>query len=449
MPIRLFRLLILFMTTQPLSGAFRLIIVDPGHFHASLLQREMYSTLDPRVSVYARLGPELLDYLNRVSLFNARKDNPTHWDLDIHTGTDPMAAMLHDHPGDAVVFTGRNRGKIDRILASLGAGLHVFADKPWIISLSDLPKLEQALDLADRKSLIGYDIMTERYEVTSLLQRAFVNTPEVFGSFEKGSTGSPAIYAKSIHHVMKVVGGLPLRRSAWFFDIDEYGEALADVGTHVVDLVQWTAFPDSALDYHQDIEVLAGRHWPLSLTQAQFQQVTGETAFPASLAPHVHNGKLDYLCNNSVDYTLRGVHVKLEILWNWEAAPGTGDVYEASFHGTKARVELRQGKSENFIPEVYIVPAGPDQRAGVFAAVRDKVAALRKTWPGLDARESGSEMRLVIPDKYRVGHEAHFAQVATRFLEYMQSPKSIPAWERSNMVAKYFISTMGVELANR
>lgn len=58
-------------------------------------------------------------------------------------------------------------------------------------------------------------------------------------------------------------------------------------------------------------------------------------------------------------------------------------------------------------------------------------------------------MRLVIPEKYRVGHEAHFGQVATRFIEYMRSPESIPAWERSSMLAKYFVSTMGVELANR
>src|SRR5438477_9271842 len=108
----------------------RLIIVDPAHFHASLLQKQMYPWLDRRVSVYAPFGPEVVDYLNRVSLFNSRKDNPTRWELDVHLSDDPMAAMLRDHPGGFVVFTGRNRGKIDRILASLAAGLNVLADKP-------------------------------------------------------------------------------------------------------------------------------------------------------------------------------------------------------------------------------------------------------------------------------------------------------------------------------
>ena len=51
----------------------KLIVLDPGHFHASLVQSEMYPGLSKQVSVYAPLGPDVLDYLNRVALFNARK----------------------------------------------------------------------------------------------------------------------------------------------------------------------------------------------------------------------------------------------------------------------------------------------------------------------------------------------------------------------------------------
>ena len=418
----------------------KLIIVDPGHFHATLLQKDMYPWVDPRVTVYAPLGPDLLDYLNRISLFNSRAENPTRWALDIHTSNDPMAEMLRGHAGNIVVFTGRNRGKIDRILAALKAGLNVLADKPWIITAADMPKLEEALALAQRKNLAAYDIMTERYEVTSELQRELVNDREVFGTLEAGSAREPAVRARSIHHVMKVVAGTPLRRPAWFFDIDEYGEGLADVGTHVVDLVQWTAFPDQALDYRKDIEVLAGRRWPLKMTREQFTKVTGDAEFPPALASHVHGGVLDYYCNNSVAYTLRGVHVELEILWNWEAAEG-GDVYEASFRGTKSRVEIRQGKAEHFVPEVYIAGANAD----VAAAVEKRVATLQARWPGLAAVKSGAEIKMVVPEKFRVGHEAHFGQVTNRFFEYVTSPKSLPAWETPFMLAKYAVSTKGVE----
>ena len=86
---------------------------------------------------------------------------------------------------------------------------------------------------------------------------------------------------------MKVVAGIPIRRPVWFFDVDEYGERLADVGTHVVDWSNGTAFPDKALDYRKDVQVLAGKHWPTVISKAQFQRVTGEEDFPQQLAGHV------------------------------------------------------------------------------------------------------------------------------------------------------------------
>lgn len=438
----------------PLSGQrssmpARLIIVDPGHFHATLLQKEMYPDIASRVSVYAPLGPELLDYLNRISLFNTRAQDPTRWEMDVHCTARSMDEVLNDRAGNVVVFTGKNRGKIERIALAASAGFHVLADKPWIISSGEMPLLEKALATSGAKHVVAYDIMTERYEVTSELQRALVNTPEVFGELEPGTTERPGVYAKSIHHVMKVVAGVPLRRPAWFFDVGEYGEGLADVGTHVVDLVQWTAFPDQSIDYRKDIQVLAGHRSPLTLTKTQFKQVTGEPDFPAALAGSLRDGQLDYYCNNSVHYALKGIHVKLDILWNWEAPEGSGDIYEAAFTGTKARAEIRQGKNERFLPELYIVPVSPVSRSAVFTALRAKVQNLQSHWPGLGIQESGMEARLVIPEKYRVGHEAHFAQVARQFFAYVRGDQSMPAWEQSFMLAKYYVTTKGVELARQ
>lgn len=412
----------------------QLVILDPAHFHASLLQREMYPNVSSRVSVFAPLGPEVIDYLNRVALFNSRKDDPTRWELDVHLSPDPLERMLREKPGNIVVLTGRNRGKIDRILASLSAGMHVLADKPWIISSADMPKLEEALEIAARKHLVAYDIMTERYEVTSELQRAFVRDADVFGSLE-------SVNARSVHNVMKVVAGLPLRRPAWFFNIEEYGEGLADVGTHVVDLVQWTAFADQPIDYHRDLRITGARRWPLALTREQFTQVTGEPAFPS----WVHGGKLDYFCNNEVEYTIRNAPVKLEITWEWQAPEGAGDVYEASFRGSLAHIEIRQGQAERYIPQLYIAPAKPEFRDRVFEAAKRRTSALAAPFPGVELASSGGGWRLTIPEQFRVGHEAHFAQVTHRFFDYAVNPGSMPTWERPNMLAKYFISTKGVE----
>jgi predicted dehydrogenase len=424
----------------------KFMTVDPGHFHAGLVQKEMVAGVSPHVHVYAPLGTDLLEHLNRIRLFNSRAERPTSWELEVHAGPDFFERMLRERPGNVVMLSGRNQGKIDRIKASIEAGLNVFSDKPWIIEPGDLPKLEAALDLADRKGLIAYDIMTERYEITSILQRELVTDPDTFGSLLPGTEQEPGIYMESVHFLYKLVAGVPNRRPAWFFDVKQQGEALPDVGTHLVDLVQWMIAPGQAIDYRKDVRVLSARRFPTVLTPADFQKVTGETTFPSYLAPNVNGGKLDYYCNTAVSYTLRGNHVKLDVLWSYEPPQGGGDTHFAVFRGSRARVEVRQKGEPKGQVELYVVPNGGNDVAG---AVKRKVAALQTSYPGIGVEDRGKELHITIPDKYRVGHEAHFAQVTEKFLGYLKAPKTLPSWEKPNMAAKYYTTTRGLELSRQ
>ncbi len=192
----------------------RLMTLDPGHFHAALIQKEMYPGVAPRVHVYAPLGWDLLEHLNRVAGFNRRAERPTSWELDVHTSPDYFERMLKERPGNVVVLSGRNAVKMDRILASVKGGLHVLADKPWILKSADLPKVEAALAEADAKKLVAYDIMTERFEVTTMLQRALVNDRAAFGEIVPGTEAEPSVYMESVHHLMKVVSGAPEHQAA-------------------------------------------------------------------------------------------------------------------------------------------------------------------------------------------------------------------------------------------
>ena len=175
------RLAIIFTMFANAADQVKLIVLDPGHFHAALVQKDMYSAIDPSVSVYAPMGPDVVDYLNRIALFNTRAENPTAWKIELHAAPDFFERMLREHPGNVVVITGRNRPKIDRIEASIGAGLNVLADKPWIISSRDMPRMERLLDQAAKNNLVAYDIMTERFEITSILQKELVNNEAIFG----------------------------------------------------------------------------------------------------------------------------------------------------------------------------------------------------------------------------------------------------------------------------
>lgn len=423
----------------------QLITLDPAHFHAALVQKEMYAGVSPVVAVYAPLGMDLTEHLTRVARFNLRAENPTAWKLDIHTGPDSLERMLREQPpGSVVVLSGRNSAKIERIEQSVAHGFHVLADKPWILRSADLPRMAAALDAADEKGVIAYDIMTERFEVTSMLHRELVNAPEVFGSIATGDPDAPAIFMDSMHRLLKTVAGVPMLRPVDFFDINDQGEALSDVGTHLVDLAQWIAFPDQALDYRTDIAMIGARRWPTTLTAAQWDRVTGSALVPDSLAGFVRDGSFDYYGNNFVSYSVRGVHVQMNVRWDLE---GVSDTYVAKFRGTKSSIEVRQGEAENFRPEIYVVPNTAALRDDVFAALQKKTEELQTSFDGVSVEDRGNEFRLTIPEKHRVGHEAHFAEVTRQFFEYRANPKALPAWEKPNMLAKYYVSTVGVEMA--
>ncbi|HEY7509436.1 MAG TPA: putative oxidoreductase C-terminal domain-containing protein, partial [Vicinamibacteria bacterium] len=323
----------------------RFVTLDPGHFHASLVQKDMYADVSPVVHVYAPLGPDLTDHLGRIARFNLRPDRPTSWRLEVHTGPDFLERMARERAGNVAVISGRNRGKVDRIQASLDAGMHALVDKPWILEVADLPRLEKVLATADEKGLVALDVMTERFEVSSELQKELVNDPATFGRLLPGTPAEPGVYMESVHHLMKTVAGAPNIRPVWFFDTDEQGEGLNDIGTHLVDLVQWTLFPGQVIDHRRDVRVLDAHRWPTMIPRAEFRRVTRED-FPASLAGKVKGDRLEYFCNTYVTYTLRGAHVGLNVIWDWEAPAGAGDSHFAYYRGTRAKVEVRQGAAE-------------------------------------------------------------------------------------------------------
>ena len=426
-----------------------LMTLDPGHFHAALIQKEMYPGVDARVDVYAPQGWDLDEHLKRVEAFNRRGEKPTAWRTELHTGNDFLERMLREKPGNVVIMSGRNRPKIDRIAQSVAAGLHVLGDKPWILSAADLPKLEAVLAAADRNGVVAYDIMTERFEITTVLQRALVNDAAVFGEIVNGTETDPGVYMESVHHLMKVVSGAPNIRPAWFFDTAEQGEGLNDIGTHLVDLVQWTLFPDKAVDYRTDLRVLAAQRWPTWIPEADFGRVTGRPGFDRALAGAVKDGKLEYFANTLVSYAVRGVYTKLNVIWDWEAPPGGGDSHFAFYRGTKSRIEVRQTAADRYLTELFIVPATSAAKAQVLAATRARIASLQNRYPGVGVEERGAEIHVTVPASLRDGHESHFAQVAANFLGYVRDRRTLPAWERPNMLAKYYVTTTGTELSRQ
>ncbi len=422
----------------------RLITLDPGHFHAALVQKVMYPQVSPDVYVYAPDGPDLVQHLDRIKAYNTRVENPTSWNEIVYRGDDYLQKMLTQKPGNVVVLAGNNRKKAEYIKSSVDAGLNVLSDKPMIISPDDFPLLEQAFATAEKKGVLLYDIMTERYEVTTILQKMLSQHVELFGTLKKGSPEEPAVTKESVHHFSKVVSGIPLLRPQWYFDVNQQGEGIVDVTTHLVDLVQWECFPGQIL-HPSDIEMDEARHWPTVISQEEFKEVTGADKFPGYLEKDVKDGKLNVYSNGEMEYRIKGVYARISVEWKFKAPPGGGDTHFSIMHGTNCDLTIEQNAGQNYIPTLYVKYTG-DRNINEFKTLLgNALSSLPYDSLSFD-QEDDNTFRINIPQKYRVGHEAHFGQVMSKYLGYLEKG-SLPDWEVPGIITKYYTTTSALKLA--
>ena len=428
------------------KGEVKIMTLDPGHFHAALVQKNMYEQVDPTVYVYAPDGPDVQGHLALIESYNTRAESPTSWNEIVYTGPDFLEKMLEEKPGNVMVTAGNNAKKTEYILKTIQAGINVLADKPMVITPEEFPKLEEAFKVADEKGVLLYDIMTERHEITTILQRELAHIPEVFGTLQTGTEEDPAITKESVHHFFKYVSGSALKRPAWFFDTKQQGEGIVDVTTHLVDLIQWEAFPEVILS-KSDVNVISAKRWTTDLTPEMFEKVTKLTEFPDYLQKDVQDGVLKVYSNGEINYTLKGIHAKASVIWNFQAPEGAGDTHYSIMRGTKCNLIIKQGEEEGYKPQLYIEALPDVDIKELTGALYNAVQGLTSKYDGIELEKLGdTKWKLNIPEKYKVGHEAHFGQVTEKYLQYLIDGK-LPDWEVPNMIVKYYTTTEGLKAA--
>jgi predicted dehydrogenase len=428
--------------------AVRIITLDPGHFHAALVQKTMYKNVASTVHVYAPEGPDLKLHSDRINNYNTRTDNPTTWKQEVYTGNDFMEKMLKEKTGNVVVMSGNNQKKTEYIMKALDAGFHVLADKPMAIDKKNFELLKKAFAKAEKNKVLLYDIMTERYEISTMLQREFSFLPEVFGQLEKGTAENPAVTKESVHHFFKYVSGSILTRPPWFMDVTQEGEGIVDVTTHLVDLIQWECFPEQIIDYPNDIRFNSAKRWSTDMSVTQFNALTKLNGFPEYLEKNVVSDSiLKVFSNGEINYRIKNVHAKVSVIWAYKAPEGTGDTHYSIMRGTKANLVIRQGAEQNYKPALYIEPINKND-VYYANALHEQVKTLQPKYAGIDVKKTANGWEVIIPEKYKEGHEAHFARVTEKFLQYLKEGK-LPAWEVPNMIAKYYTTTSALEIARQ
>jgi hypothetical protein len=174
---------------------------------------------------------------------------------------------------------------------------------------------------------------------------------------------------------------------------------------------------------------------------SQFSTITGLKSFPEFLQKStINDTTIAIFANGEINYNLRGINAKVKVLWNYSTPEG-GDTHYSIMRGTKANLEIRQGKDEKYIPQLYIKPINLTEKD-----LNQAFEGLKSQFEGISLKKSGDEYLVEIPAVYRTGHEAHFGEVMERFLKYKAINK-LPKWEVPNMLLKYYITTKALELA--
>lgn len=420
------------------KGEVKIITLDPGHFHASLVQKNMYDQISPEVYVYAPEGPDIKEHLKIVDSFNKRSENPANWTEKLYTGTDYLEKMFAEKKGNVVVLAGNNKLKTDYIKKSVEAGLNVLADKPMVISPEKFTQLEEAFKIAQEKGVLLYDIMTGRYEIKNILLRELSQLPEIFGKLQNGTPEQPAVESGSVHYYLKTVAGSTLVRPGWYYDVEQQGDGLVDVTTHMVDFIQWGCFPNQIIN-KSDIEMVSAKRWTTEINKEDFKSVTQLTEFPDFLKKDIKNNKLNVFANGEMIYKIKGVTCKLSIEWRSKSLDGKGDSQMTIMRGTNCTLEIRNGD--------LLIVANEKNDLGLFAGNLEKAVVQDLSQQGLGLEKKAKNIwKVTIPEKYNVPHETNFSQVMEKYMQYLKEGK-LPDWEVPNMITKYYTTTSALMLA--
>jgi predicted dehydrogenase len=404
-----------------------LTFLEPGHFHGTLTLRAAHAAVAPEVFVYATAGPQLDDFLALVERFNTRAERPTAWRPRVRLSADPLHQLLVERPGDVVVLAGKNGGKA-RVMRRLHAsGLHVLADKPWLVEPADLAEIRASLIAGP----VAREMMTGRRDTIGRLVKRLVDDGPLFGGFATDGPAKPTIEQESVHHFEKRVDGAPLRRPWWFFDPRVQGSGAVDIPTHQVDQAQWLLDADAAPG---DVPKLRGaRGWATHVPVDVFTRITGASGVPPELRGSVEGNALRVFCNAEMTYELRGATVRAATRWEVSSPPGGGDTSRLVLRGRAAEIRVEQSAETGFRRRVVV-----ESRGDAAETARHLTRVLTGgEWPGAQAHPVGlASHEIDMPPALDVGHEAHFAELLDELLGWIDTGHR-PAVLATRTLAKY------------
>lgn len=417
-------------------------IFNPVHFHGALPLQSRYEEVKglnivPMVRVYYTPENKLTAFEEMQKKIKALEQG---WGIAYYSSKTPLEEMVKHREmakhilRNILVLACPNVDKIDVISRAVEAGYDlILSDKPWVIEQEKMFTLEKAIEAAAEKDIILYDIMTERYELGTIMQGLIMQNADLFGMLEKGSVDQPAITKESIHILDKSHMGVV--RPPEYFDVNWQGEGIIDVTTHLADMTNMLVRPSREV-FAEDVTLHRAKRWATTVPQADFENITRTK----------NKSPGDVYCNGSFNYELDGSHAYIEVVWNLK---GRDDEHKSKIEGSKVTVEVTKGHQDKH-QNVYITPkVSPEE---VENALKQHVANLKKRFNNQDVgyEKQEDKFKLVLPENMYTNHFQHFAEVATQALKYLAGQEQFPRQlEMSRLYTKYHLTTSALEMARK
>ncbi len=410
-------------------------VFQPVHFHGALPLQSMYSDIegleiDRDVTVWYTPDNHLREFRGQIKA--GRVD--TGYNLDYKGSEDALEEMLKQKRGNVLVLACPNVDKIDVIDKAIEAGYEmIICDKPWVIEKDRMGTLEKVIEKAEQKGTIIHDIMTERYELGTIMQGLIMQNDDLFGGLDDNTPDNPAITKRSVHILDK--SHLGVERRPDYFDVAWQGEGNADVTAHLADMANLLVMQDRPV-YPDNVRLIEDkcRRWATNVPQSNFEAITKT----AEKTPG------DVYCNGEFVYQVNGVNVGIKVDW---ALSGKDDEHYSVIRGKKVIIDVVKG-SDDDRQHVYITPRGDAEQTE--EALKEHVVKLRKKFDdqSINYEKEDGRFKLVLPKG--PNHFEHFEQVSNQAFRYLAGQDPYPrSLEMSRLLTKYYLTTGAVTASRK
>ena len=148
------------------------------------------------------------------------------------TGTDDWRSLIDRKDIQVINICSPNVVHAEQLAAAMAAGKHIYCDKPLTATVEEAAAVETA-----SRGWKGIGQMTFHNRFFSAPQRARQLV-------EEGFIGSPLSFRAAYLHSGSVDPTVPMK---WRFRKEQGGGVLRDLGSHLIDLVDWLAGPIAAV----------------------------------------------------------------------------------------------------------------------------------------------------------------------------------------------------------